>query len=919
MIAFFKRLPLTRARRQLARDIRLLNSSSYFDVAWYQQQHLDLKGTAADACVEHYLLQGADKGFDPGPFFSSRGYLDSYFDVAQAGMNPLVHFLRYGQFEGRFSRTGNSALGQEEQLWAGLDTMAALAGLRLILANSALPEPERVYAAWALVRWHGARGEWCDVEPLMIQFVRADSRYAFLHALPLVEVDALIKSGKYSRATTRLEDLVQKQPTKWDYLLAKANVLAATADAGKARLECLNSVLNQAELAALSLKDPEVEFNLDNLSVNAMGKHPDFLGKPPLVSILVPAFNAEKTISTALECLENQSWQGLEVLVIDDCSTDRTAAIAESFVHRDSRFRLLRTPFCQGAYVARNLGLAAARGEFITVHDADDWSHPAKIALQVECLLQDPDLAASVSHWVRCTDDMRFGGWRIEDGWIQRNVSSLMLRRKVFDTLGYWDRVKVAADTEYYYRIIQAYGADAMAEVKPGVPLAFGRVSTNSLTGANATHERTSLRGVRRLYIDAAHAWQHQSKSMADLFLPALPASRPFPIPPALRVNVMQWPGEIVWQPGRRNILLVAHAASHQVFGAERCLLDVLQGLLELGANVVVTLPEAENPAYLDELRRIACHVFVLPYSWWRRDENPAVGVVANFRQMLNRFEIDLLYANTLVLSEPLLAARQAGVKTLLHVHELPEHDPDLCAALGAESEQVRRHVLELADRLVVNSRAVADWLNAPERTVIVPNTLDFSRFNLPPRPESETIRVAMLSSNIPKKGLQDFADLARQLTNSDKDRIEFLLVGPENGHVAALREAQAHGEIPQSLRFFGMVADPITALAETDIVVSLSHCQESFGRVVLEAMAARRPVVCYAWGALPELVAEGETGVMAPYGNVRAIAERVRNLASDPALRRTMGEAGRERAMKLYGWRIFLERLQDSINPFQG
>ena len=916
---FLERLPFTRAGRQLARDIRLLESSTYFDAAWYQQGHAATSGFGRPTGAAHYLLQGANAGLDPGPLFSTQDYLSSHPDVAQAGMNPLVHFLRYGQYEGRFPRSGNNALGMDEMLWSGQAVEPARLGLRSILADAALPEPERIYAAWALARWHGARGEWSEVEPLLTFLQSADARYAFLHALPLVEVDALIRSGNLVCAGNRLDALVRQFPGRADFLLAQANRLTALSAASADRLACINALYAKSGLAELRLINQSSALIIDNLQAETSSNHIASADEPPLVTILVPAFNAESTLPTALECLARQTWKNLEVLIIDDASTDSTATIAEAFSRQDARFRLLRTSFSEGAYAARNLGLAESRGEFITVHDADDWSHPSKIALQVEALLNDMRPVASVSHWVRCTDEMWFGGWRIEEGWVQCNVSSLMLRRQVFDALGYWDRVKVAADTEYYYRLFQAYGEGAVVEVKPGLPLSFGRLGTNSLTGSGETHERTALGGVRKLYMDAAFAWQHQSKSIHDLYLPARPEHRSFPIPPALRVTISDWPGEVAWRNDQRGILLVAHAASSQIFGAERCLLDVLRGLVELRTNVVVALPEADNQAYLDELRLNACHVFVLPNVWWRQDRQPTAGVIANFRQLLSRFDCDLLYANTLVLSEPLLAARQADVRTLLHVHELPEHDPDLCAALGAGPEQIRDHVLQSADRLVANSHLVANWLNAPERTVIVPNTLDFERFDLPARNAAGPFNVAMLSSNLPKKGILDFVELARQLSGAGNKRIECLLVGPDNGHVAALRQAQKRRDIPDNLRFFGMAADPLTALAEADVVVSLSHCQESFGRVVLEAMAARRPVVCYDWGALPELVAEGETGFMVPYGNVSAIAERVRNLASDPALRRAMGEAGRKRAMKLYGWRIFLERLQCSINPFQG
>jgi glycosyltransferase involved in cell wall biosynthesis len=225
---------------------------------------------------------------------------------------------------------------------------------------------------------------------------------------------------------------------------------------------------------------------------------------------------------------------------------------------------------------------------------------------------------------------------------------------------------------------------------------------------------------------------------------------------------------------------------------------------------------------------------------------------------------------------------------------------------------------LALSDTLVANSQLVAQWLNAPERTVIVPNTLDFSRFDLSLRSEGTSLNVALISSNIPKKGLQDFVTLARQLSIATDFRLACLLIGPENGHVAALRQGQASGEIAENLHFFGMASDPLVALAEADIVLNLSSFQESFGRVVLEAMAARRPVVCYDWGALSELVVDGETGFLTPYGKVDAVADAVLTLAANPALRSRMGEAGRTRAMALCGWPVFLEQLQCSINPFQ-
>lgn len=86
--------------------------------------------------------------------------------------------------------------------------------------------------------------------------------------------------------------------------------------------------------------------------------------------------------------------------------------------------------------------------------------------------------------------------------------------------------------------------------------------------------------------------------------------------------------------------------------------------------------------------------------------------------------------------------------------------------------------------------------------------------------------------------------------------------------------------------------ASPQAAIAQANIVLNLSHCQETFGRTVLEGMAASRPVLAYRWGALPELIDEGVTGYTFEHGDTKAMAKRLRQFCLNPKKIRTLGAA---------------------------
>ena len=117
-----------------------------------------------------------------------------------------------------------------------------------------------------------------------------------------------------------------------------------------------------------------------------------------LVSIIIPAFNAEGTIRQTLESVRAQTYRAIEVVIIDDGSSDRTTAIVEEFTANDPRFQLIRQSNA-GVGAARNTGISQARGKYIAPLDADDLWMPEKVEKQVACMEQFGDKTGLVYCW----------------------------------------------------------------------------------------------------------------------------------------------------------------------------------------------------------------------------------------------------------------------------------------------------------------------------------------------------------------------------------------------------------------------------------------------------------------------------------------------------------------------------------------
>ena len=120
----------------------------------------------------------------------------------------------------------------------------------------------------------------------------------------------------------------------------------------------------------------------------------------PVVSLIIPVYNAEATLERCLDSVIAQSYPHLEIIVINDGSTDRTKAILDGYATQDNRIKVLHVQN-GGVSKARNLGLQTVTGDFIQFLDSDDWLEQEATEMLVQSMTQGVELV--IADYIRVT------------------------------------------------------------------------------------------------------------------------------------------------------------------------------------------------------------------------------------------------------------------------------------------------------------------------------------------------------------------------------------------------------------------------------------------------------------------------------------------------------------------------------------
>jgi len=198
----------------------------------------------------------------------------------------------------------------------------------------------------------------------------------------------------------------------------------------------------------------------------------------PLVSVVMPAYNAERHLAQAIESILNQTIQDIELIIVDDSSTDDTPNIIARYMQTDPRVRALRNESNLGPAGSTNRGVAAARAELIAGMDADDISVPSRLSKQVGFLAEHPEVAvvgSYVSHINEANKMLslsRTGPASISDFHRLRARGEATMvfggtslyRKALFEEVGGFDAtLRAAADIEF---------CDRMSDIGPIVAIA---------------------------------------------------------------------------------------------------------------------------------------------------------------------------------------------------------------------------------------------------------------------------------------------------------------------------------------------------------------------------------------------------------------------------------------------------------------
>ena len=385
----------------------------------------------------------------------------------------------------------------------------------------------------------------------------------------------------------------------------------------------------------------------------------------------------------------------------------------------------------------------------------------------------------------------------------------------------------------------------------------------------------------------------------------------------------------------RKKIVLVAHQSN--MYGASQCLYVVASSLRQYDIGVVCP----EDGPLVDALLSSGIQTVVIskfPAGRAHRASSNALDLPAKlvYRVLyffslvafLGRYSPDLVIVNTLLNSGAVLACRLLGIPAVLYFHEyrwsLSRLNP------------LRTWIdLHLPDRFIAVSRAVKELLvqegvpstkiEIVHNGVLVRNS-EIGRESLELRHKwsgtSDATILGLIGVIDPRKDLMTAIE-AVSIVSSHGMPLKLIILGETidregNQYLEKVKQRIEELDLAELVIFEGFQPDVTPWLKSFDVLVVASR-DESFCLVAAEAMMMSKPVVATRVGGLPEVVLDGETGLLVDPGSPDALAGAIQKLMDSPSLRKEMGNAGRKHALAMFTRDQYIAQVEDVVAEMLG
>jgi glycosyltransferase involved in cell wall biosynthesis len=196
-----------------------------------------------------------------------------------------------------------------------------------------------------------------------------------------------------------------------------------------------------------------------------------YLPEQPFVSVLMTAYNREKYIAEAIESVLNSSYKNFELIIVDDCSSDDTIAIAKKYEQQDSRVRVYINEKNLGDYPNRNKAASYAKGKYLKYVDADDYIYPAGLELLIQMMEKFPNAGwglCSLEQYVKkpfpleLTPREAYEYNYFGPGLFHKAPLSSIIKREIFEESRGFSPIRMAGDFELWHRLAQEHNVVLM-------------------------------------------------------------------------------------------------------------------------------------------------------------------------------------------------------------------------------------------------------------------------------------------------------------------------------------------------------------------------------------------------------------------------------------------------------------------------